>query len=222
MNVLEIEELRGRGLSSESLFPDATIIDAEQRVWAFIELFCNQFFEPRVFSDTDSEAFSPAMCLDGNGRSYIRLPVPIITLSGLIIDSTTVDVADVIAYNRIFPDDRRNPKLSLQSGAAVTSFRSGEHNINISGVFGYVDGNSRPPSPLLEAARKLLLIEMAPLVGSPGYKVPKRGKLISEMSDDYMYKMASGQTINGATGVPEIDRVLFMYRRDDFIRGRVV
>lgn len=221
MNIFEIEELRARGLSDEALFPDSSLVKAEERTWALIELFCNQFFEPRVFSDADG-AYSPPMLLDGSGKSHIRLPVPLVSLSALVIDTTSVDVDDVVVYNRLYPDDRRNPKLLLKSGAAVSAFRSGEHNISISGTFGYVDKDNLPPSPLREVALQIMMLELRPLLGSGGFMTPKRGKLVSEMSDDYMYKLESGLPINGVTGIPEIDKVLFMYRRGGFLNGRVV
>lgn len=220
MNVFDITELRKRGLADEALFPDWKILETERRVWELIELICNQFFEKRTFSNSSGDY--PALQLDGTGRNILYLPFPIVTLSSISVDGTAQSLSDITVYNRVYPtiDDRRNPKLIHEEG----SFDKGNLNIEIEGIFGFVDHNGYPPAPLVDAAMKILMLEMKPLVGNPGWTGgPVQGNIISETADKYTYKKQVGEVISGFTGVPEIDKVLFLYRREELsIRGRVI
>lgn len=211
MNVFDIDELRRRGLDDEALFPTADILEAEERVWEFIELFCNQFFEEREF----------VLTLDGNGLEMLLLPIPCVELTSVTIDDTVQTLTDFILYNRTFPDDRKNPKIKYENN----TFEAGSLNVELAGTFGYVESDGNPPPPLVDAAMKILVhIALLPLTGDGGYDVPlDKHRLIQETTDKYLYKLSANPPMNGATGIPEIDKILFMYRRgNSAIAGRAV
>lgn len=221
MQVISIEYLRDRGFSDVALFPDSALVEAEARVWDKVETFCLQFFEKRIFSDTDSSADYPAMRLDGNNRNTLPLPVPIISLTSLTEDDTSIDLDEITVFNRYFPDDRRRPRIAYSDRAY--RFNYGNQNVVLEGEFGFVEKDGSTPSDLVEAVMLMMLFELAPKVGKPGFKLPRQGLLIQENADKYLYKLQQGEVLNGVTGVPEIDKVLYKYKRsDDVLFGGVV
>jgi hypothetical protein len=221
MNVFSLDYLRQRGFSDIALFPDEELVSAEQRVWIKIERFCLQFFEPRTFSDTISLADYPSLHLDGSGRNILPLPLPIISLNSVTEDSDSIALTDIIIYNRYYPDDRYRPRLQYEHRYNI--FPRGNQNIVLDGVFGFVEKDGTTPADLQEAAIKMMLFELAPFVGKAGFKLPRIGVITQEMADKYSYKIQPGETLNGVTGVPEIDKVLYKYRRsDDALFGGVV
>jgi len=207
MNVLSIEEVRRAGIP-EDVFDDSYIIEIEEKVWDFIELYCNQWFEPRPMT----------LQLDGTGEEYIYLPIPAISITD-ISDETygSYDMNYIKVYNRRVPDDRKKPIIVYTAG----NFIEGYQNTLITGIFGYVDDNGLPPRPLQEAAIKILVLFLEPLVGDVPFESNlERRRLIQEQTDKWMYKFATPPSSGGVTGIPEIDDILFMYRRgDDLIDG---
>ncbi len=221
MNIFSISELRARGFSDVALFPEANLISAEAEVWNKVETFCLQFFEPRIFSDSSPGATYPAMRLNGSGRNSQALPVPVISIDSVSENNVVLDLEDVVVYNRFYPDDRRRPRL----GHVDTRFfyTRGVHNIKIEGTFGFVEPNGKPPTDLQDAVMLMMLFELAPVVGKAGFKLPQQGLIIQENADKYLYKLQAGEVLNGVTGVPQIDKVLYKYRRgDDVLFGGVV
>lgn len=208
MQVLDIDELRERGFQNEALFPENFLKDVEERIWEIVELFCGQFFEPREFS-SDS-AWGP-MRLDGTGTDTLPLYVPIVALDSISVSDANISLADVVVYNRIYPiDDRNNPRLELGSG----TFPQGKLNVSLEGTFGYVDNNGQPPAPLKEAVAKFMALETEPLKGTnPGYAPTLRGRIVQQMQENYSIKLQAGTALSGVTLVPEIDKILYHYRR---------
>lgn len=220
MHVIPEEEFRSRGLDQENLFPKERLVKAEEAVWELVELFCGQFFEPREFSSS-AEADYPPMRLDGSGQASLLLPVPPITLETLSIESdSSTTLSDAVVYCRRYPDERMCPRLVLKEG----TFPSGNQNVTLTGTFGFVEADGvSPPPPLVEAVTKFVVLAIEPLIGQIPYPAPKRGRVVSVISDEYSYKLQAGQAQNGLTRVEAIDKVLFMYSRgdSDFSMGAV-
>ena len=205
-----ILELRARGLEDEALFPYEDLIEGEQRVWDFIELFCGQFFEEREMSIT----------LDGSGTNTLYLPLPIISLSSVTMGGATLIASSLYTYNRYYPDDRLSPKIKY-SGTFTDDFQ----NIVVTGTWGFVEQDGSTPRALVEAAMKILVnIALKPLVGSAGYEGNTQNhRLIKEKTDTYFYELSANPATNGPTGIAEIDKVLLMYRRgNNLITGTSV
>lgn len=209
MQVLDIDKLRERGFTNKALFSDAFLKEVEERVWEIVELFCGQFFEPREF--TSDSAWGP-MKLDGSGTELLPLYVPIISLDSISVEDANIGLDDVVVYNRIYPiDDRKNPKLEVTSG----TFPAGKLNVTLEGTFGYVDNNGQPPAPLKEAVSKFIALEVEPLIGTnPAFAQKLRGRVVQQIQENYTVKLQAGTALSGVTLVPEIDKVLYHYRRN--------
>lgn len=210
----DIDELRRRGLSDEAVFSDEDIIEGWNRVWLWLEEFCEQFFERRVLTLT----------LDGTGDEELYLPIPIVSLDTLInnVTNDSFNASYIVVYNRLIPNDRRSPKIMLSSG----SFPEGFQNITVTGTFGYVELDGSPPPALEEAAMKLLVhIALQPLVGSADYDLElSSDRLIKEKTETYFYELSpSGFSSGGPTGIPSIDIILNRFRRSHWnVRGASV
>ena len=111
-------------------------------------------FEPRAMT----------LKLDGTGKSFISVPLPICYVTEVKIDGSTVVDSDYVVYNRHMtgmtsPDDRRNPKIKFKRSSMLTSsrrgysrttsrtFPAGDQNIEVTGVFAYRDYNPSEPDP---------------------------------------------------------------------------
>lgn len=140
-----------------------------------IERITGRFFEPRFLE----------LNLDGRGRRFLLLDIPIIAMEALLFEtspflpsSLTIDPDLFRVYSRHIsqgltqPDDRNNPKIELfhpSDGIAQIerhsftrlSFPEGQQNIIAKGVFGFTDLGSRSCGQTPELIRhvcKLLVI----------------------------------------------------------------
>lgn len=202
MNVIPIQLYRDRGLSADYV-SDERVLEAEEKAWKFVETFCHQFFEKRT----------KTLYIDGTGDDYLIMPAFIHSITSVEErDDGAYDMADIIIYNS-YPEDIRLPKIAHLD----ETFPEGKRNITVVGEFGLVDPNtSMPPYDLMDAVAKIVVMSLKSYVGEDEWdSVFDRSRLIQEQTDKWMYRFSSGIPLYGVTGVPEIDKVLFMYRRND-------
>lgn len=208
MNVIPLQVYRDGGLADEYV-SDETLLSTEEDAWKFVETFCHQFFEKRVLS----------LSLDGSGYKELMLPYPIISVTS-VSDETygAYTMSDIKVYNRRYPNDNRKPMIV--NTAEV--FPEGYQNITVVGEFGLVDPDTGlPPSDLMVAVSKIVILLLQPYVGESEWETNfDNHRLIQQQTDKWMYRFSSVPSIYGVTGVPEIDKILFMYRvNDDTISG---
>jgi hypothetical protein len=156
--------------------------------------------------------------LDGDGTGLLVLPVPIVSVSRVLVAGTSLELDRVAVYNRFVPDDRRNPKLVRRSGC----WPCGEQNIEVEGVFGYVDPAPGAPGVVTPAAIRratelLVIRELEQLASSDRDGIRHGYRLLEERTRDQGYKVApwdaSAGAFAGGTGDPEIDALLRRYMK---------
>jgi hypothetical protein len=153
--------------------------------------------------------------LDGDGSRILHLPIPIISISRVLLRGELVEASRYAVYDRSVPDDRRNPKLELLGGCWPTRAQA----ITVEGVFGYVDRTPEgvvTPAAIQRACQLLVIRELEQLASSGRDGTRFSSRLIEEETRDQRYKLApweastSGAFVGG-TGDPEIDALLRRY-----------
>jgi hypothetical protein len=224
-----IQELRDEGVPPS--ISDARITEKIALAEEYIERRCKWWFEPRTLT----------LKLSGNGREYLYLPAPILSIASVTIAEpysafalNPVDLAALSIYNRVpwvnGVDDRWNPKIvwkpepqaALLIQGDLTTRRlpvwtEGTQNITIVGAFGFVDQDGRAPLAVRIACRRLVIRELGRLA-DPAVDDAKRAKLItSETTDGHSYTLENAGFSAGFLGDPEIDRPLWRYTKPNFI-----
>jgi hypothetical protein len=150
-----LEDLRNEGLPTS--VPDARAILGLARATAMIDQVTRQWFEPRT------RAFK----LDANPGRDLWFEVPVIAPTGIALFDETIDLADLVVYNRHLtqgltaPDDRANPRIAWRQAnyagteltRRISAYDDGSRRwyedrqiVTVSGVFGYTDlGVGVPP-----------------------------------------------------------------------------
>lgn len=101
----------------------------------YIDHFTGLFFEERALT----------LLVDGSGLEVLFVPIPIIDVNQIKIDDEVQDLNSFVVYNRMFPDDRTNPKIKIKKVAGtiftgkISRFTKGQQNIELSGKFGYLE-----------------------------------------------------------------------------------
>jgi hypothetical protein len=227
-----LQDLRDEGVASATV-PDLLLAKRIALASRFIEAATKRFFYPRAMS----------INLDGTGGAAMLLQQPIIALTGISLETTTlltdIELDNVRVYNRHLsqrltdPDDRSSPKIELfntrdsygygRLGYTALRFPVGEQNVAIDGVFGYTDpGLSMltagvTPEMIRHVCKLITMRELSKLskvaARSEGLV---RHRLTSERTRDQAYSLAPlGTQMTGAffTGDPEVDNVLAFFQR---------
>ena len=224
MALFTVQDMRNEGLSSEDA-TDAQILRAIPIVNAFLYIATRQFFEPKTY-----DATTP-LKLDGSGTPILHLPVPVVRLASVSEYGNDVPIANLVVYNREFPDDRFNPKIVKQAqttlgfggvgvyyGGQATfkaaTWSRGYQNVQLTGVFGFVepDGVSPPPA-IKKTAMRILLRGWRNLCDALEAQDRMTGVITSESTDGHSYSLSGTIFGAGLTGDPAIDDVLAMYKR---------
>lgn len=207
-----------------------SVVQAKLDQWSqFVDEATKQWFEPRAVT----------LMLDGNNSRTLFLPVPIITVTALYMNSDFTNVISpnlYAVYNRqdAARDDRRNPMIKLAgSGLGVfdaadfrrgMAFCIGEQNQKVVGTFGFTESDGSTPKLIKRAVLKLAIKELQGGGGTLWNQVGNGGPaagggvVASETTDGHTisynaFSIAPSKPgLNGITNDPEVDRILDMYR----------
>jgi hypothetical protein len=224
-----IDEIRAEGVAV--LVPDSRIADKIALAEEYIERRCKWWFEPR----------SLTLKLNGNGRPYLYLPAPILTITAVTIAEpysafalNVIGLDELSIFNRVpwlnGVDDRWNPKLEFKPAPQAALLIQGDlttrrlpvwtegvQNVTIQGTFGFIERDTHAPLAVRTACRRLVIRELG-LLADPSVDDPKRAKLItSETTDGHSYTLENAGFSAGPLGDPEVDRPLWRYTKPNFI-----
>jgi len=214
---VDIDAIRAEGVTVANADDDKVLelIEVWQR---FIERTTRQWFVPREMT----------LKFDGNGTTLLQLPVPIISVSTLTIDDEEIETDAYEVYNgrgESERDDRKNPRIKLVTGDTsiftgvgqvrkrTTVFYVGERNVEVEGVFGYVEADGSIPKPIIYALKKLIVRSAKPMAGSV-WGSPA-GPMIEEETDRHRRKWEDpfvGSKAFSTTGDLEVDQILATYK----------
>ena len=210
---------------SETTPPSTPAIETSITVWSsFVDLICRQWFEDRECT----------FYFSGDGTDTVFLPVPIISITSLYVNSDFVNAVDADAYvaftSRTVPDDRRNPKLRLIGSQNLyypytqesnPTYSIGSNNIKVIGHFGFLEDDDSTP-PLIElATRKLVIRDLRSQSGGSAAQMGTTSPLgaLSSITVDRNSERYSTPSFTNmrpgniaVTGDPAIDDILAQYR----------
>jgi len=191
-----------------------------QRAMDFIDAQTGQFFNKRTGIFT----------IEGSNSPTMMFGVPIIEITTLLINSTTLELfegedKDFFAFkSREQPtDDRRNPMIKLNVGrgrenifsAAITNRIFSRNTLTtIEGSFGFLELSGITP-PLIEKATMLLAsVEIGSPVGSAstvsGTGPLKRVKV--DIHEKEFFELKSSTDRGSESGIKEVDQIMAKYR----------
>ena len=175
-----LAELRRRGYDEET-FTDAELLEAGETIFEIISLFTNRDFELK----------SITLKLDGDGTNELVLPIPIISITSITDDMGVLSADEYVVYNREIPDDRQKPRIVRISG----SFPKGNQNVEIQGVYGWVEGGLKP-KPLLEVSYRLLHKMFEPLLDGADIDIGvPLSDIKKEKTDEWSYERYNRETV---------------------------
>jgi hypothetical protein len=217
-----VADLRAEGVSTAAAADDRlTSLLAE--ACPVIDRVTGWFFEPRPAT----------FYLDGRGSRSIEPPVPAIRLDRLVIHGGHRPFAihgrtvpfDLLGAVPVAPEDIRivgAPVVEPFEGPSIHlvhwhRFPPGIGNIEVSGLWGYTEADGSPtgrtPLSIRRAAMLLVLRQIPKLAGSESADARNRWRLIEERTRDQSYRLAPLDAAGALTGDPEVDQLLYPYRR---------
>lgn len=180
-------EVREAGIT-EDIASDLKI-DMTIDIWCrFIDKYCNTWFDSR----------SVDFKIDGTGSNYLHLNIPIISLTSLYMNDSTIVTpsTDYVVYNsrNQMRDDRKNPKIVSKTNV----FSLGQQNQRLVGTFGYVDEDGSTPKAIRYAALKLVIEKiMNPILLTPDFEMfstslnTQTGGVSEEITDEHSKKYSN-------------------------------
>jgi hypothetical protein len=250
-NYLTVNDVRDAGWT-ETVVSDARALEVIQQIEAFIEKVTGRWFYPKYL----------VLRLDGTGTHILPVRTPIIEVEQIRVLSTwseigtiygDVSLDNVRVSNRhltqglMTPDDREAPALIFEVyehaiapyTTRVTNWHSGEHNVEITGWFGYTDpdpnsiGETETGSqiPLSRGLTPSNIKRVCELLFARWYPLPsdrddmedatrrrdvKRWKTRDQEIEFIPYNATSAAGLpSDITGDPEIDSLLGMFVGQD-------
>lgn len=187
MPYLDIWELRESGLSEQKV-PDGWAQSLIEQASSLIDEWTGWHFDARYKS----------IKLDGNGRTELDLPLPIVSLASVKVDGNPVPVHEIVVYSD--GEDRFDPRIYLRWG-----WPKGRRNVEIAGEWGFVEEDGSPPAAIRQAC-KLLVFWLL--------KSPDERRMVSqESAEGAQVIYQQDRRFSGFSGNPEIDNLLIRYRR---------
>lgn len=227
-----VQDIRDEGITA-AMADDARVLAYIATWQELLDRACRQWFLPKTLT----------LVVDGNDADTLFFGVPIIDVDYVKLNDSTVELETTYyrVYNsRVYPDDRRNPKISLigPSGyrdiytAPVTygrlKFRKGRQNQEIKGTFGFTEPDDSVPEMIRRALIKLVIEKLSkpaftdPAAGSTVPSAPPiLGPLLMERTDDHTRRYGAGAGADvknrrpGISGViedPEVRDIVKLYR----------
>lgn len=217
-----VADARAEGVPNTIL--DAAI-QAQIDIWSqFIDKACRQWFESRAVT----------LDLDGTDARVLFLPVPIISLTSLFVNSDFTTALPtthykVYSHQTQLRDDRRNPRIEMASSDLnifspnrYSVFVAGTQNQRLVGNFGFVESDGSTPKLIKRAVLKLAIKHLAASPNGLWNEVaagnPSVGSVASESTDGHSisYNAFSIKPtvpgLNGITNDPEVDNIIKMYK----------
>jgi hypothetical protein len=200
MAYVTLEQIRASGVD-EDRASDAVLTPLITASTQLIDRITRQWFEPR----------SGRLRLDGTDTDTLFLPIPIIEITNLYINSDRIpfDSRQYRAYGIASEDDlmdhRTNPKIVLGTaggdfftGLVSSSYRftRGRQNQAVEGIFGYVEPDRSTPALIRRAAMLLIMewlnnqpsADTTTTVGGTTGPVPTGSVIIEEETDGHRIK----------------------------------
>lgn len=214
-NIVSLAEVRAEGVSA-SVYSDDRVNALCTYATKYIERATGQWFEDRDLT----------LYLDGRGTDVLLLPIPAIEVTSITV-GTADSGASVDVDTILIESAPRNPMLVMAPsalpsgrGSLGVTFATGRRNVTVVGTFGQVEsdgyGGYVAPAPIKRAAIRLIIRELGLLGDASAQEERKRANLRSETTDGHSYSLAEMAVSGGASGDPEVDRLLAMYRRPLF------
>ena len=181
----------------------AALLEEASRI---IDRVCGWYFEPREHS----------YLLNGRGTPSIEPSVPPIRIDRITVGGIDIPLdADHlhVVGSPVHPGFDA-PLLALKTG----TFPKGTGNVEVDGLWGYTEDDGTPegriPMNIRRACMLLAMRWIAP-VGDPDSSRDARfrWRIIEERTRDQSYKLDRLSSQTNLTGDPEIDELLFDYRR---------
>ena len=153
----------------------------------------------------------------GHTTDLLQITVPIISLTGVNIDSVARDISDFIVYSRIGPpeDDRWNPRIIVKK-YGIPCY--GLQNIQLIGDFGFVEDAVQftVPTRIKMATRKLAImyLPLDQMVSDDFDLGFTASRIIEEEIPGYRYQLSPDKVnaIEDITGDPFVDSVIEEYK----------
>lgn len=234
-----VSDMRAEGVTPD-MANGSRLARLIQEASHFIERATGTWFEPRASTYK----------LDGRGRDTLFLNTPTVGVESVTLTSYGVrQVMDPIAY-RVYggwssPEDRWAPRVvrvsALQASPLVPAYAwtgagytiasvwpALRQNVEIAGVFGYLDNDGSPAGgtpPLIRKACAMLVVRnLAPLADTSAvHEAKNKHRIIREKTREQEYELARGGGATGDgrsadfTGDPEIDQLLEAYSRPPYV-----
>ena len=161
MSYCTVDDLRAEGVSEED-YSDEQLENLIADSCEFIDRITGQWFELR----------EKVIRIDGRGGQNLVLPIFLFVAYSVKVGYEEID--DYVLYNRM--EDRAYPKIFRCSG-----WPRGRMNINVSGLWGYVEEDGFTPPAIKRAAMKLALYHFPALSDSNAQEENAvRGLLVSD------------------------------------------
>jgi len=194
----------------------------------FIDEFTGQFFNLRA----------AIVRLEGNNTPTMWLPVPIIEIRELVINSTSNALVegednDFVAFKgRSRPqDDRRNPRIKLNVGSGRDNIFSGaltnrvfvkETLTKIDGDFGFLEENGSTPSLIKRATELLSIIQInSPTAQATSSSTGPLKRLKIDLHEQEFFELKDSTARGSLSGNSEVDRILAKYQAPIRIDGSI-
>jgi hypothetical protein len=198
----------------------------------FVDQHTHQFFNTRIATYK----------LDGNGETFLELPVPLILITSISLDDMEVSLDDIVNYGDVYEpgisvqDERMHPRLEWESNVAWQTtpryvaggiWSEGRQNIVIAGTWGCVDKNTTvagtppvttitypAPRDIQLVVAKLIRHVFNPTTQSEVDRLRRQAmRSVSESGGGHSISQGSNAFSVGPTGIVEIDGPLARWMR---------
>lgn len=198
----------------------------------FVDRATRNFFNKR----------SGAFQIEGDNSPTLFLPVPIIEVTKLMLNSSDVELTegedfDFVAFKgRQSPtDDRKNPMIKLQVGRGRDSIFQGitnrifaRHTLTLlEGSFGYLEPDGSTPEPIKRAMKLLIYRDLnQSITGTGGNSQSQAGPLRRVQVDLHEKEFFAAPTAERdkkalLSGIHEVDVILAQYKSPMIVSGSI-
>jgi len=228
---ITIQDIRNAGI------PDTEKTDSEVQssidYWsAQIDVWTGQWFNAREVEVT----------IEGRNSNILLLGIPIIDVTQIRMNHHLPDHAGdlyttfnrfQIFKSRVYPDDRRNPRITLVTNKYSIYSSYGKAFMRslfttIEGIFGFIEKDGTTPKPIQRACLKLVMRDLKnPILDSVSNPHTTAGALKREKTDlhEVEYYESSESVVateqGTLSGDGEVDRILSFYRKPIGVGGSI-